>query len=546
MPLTQVSSRAIEDTLRYVLGANGTSDYTFTGPGLNGAVNDPTLTLSRGQTYIFENRSGGHPFYIKTSIANGGTNDAYNTGVTNNGGGNGTEIVFTVPHDAPDTLYYQCSSHSSMAGQLNIAGSVADGSITAAKLGNGSVTADKIGSGQVTEVKLATNAVTQTKIADNAVIVDKLPDNVISTAKIANNAVTDAKINGMAASKLTGALPAISGANLTNLPASGAATNLVTNGAMNVAQRDSGSGFTGVDQQEYTIDQFITLHSYGTSTINVINSSQSPDGFAKSYKVAVTSADTSIGSGQFMFIRHKIEAQNLQHLAYGTSSAKSITLSFYVRSNVTGTYAICLQQKDNGSKQVNGTYTINSANTWERKTFTFAGDTSGVINNDTGHGLDILWTLVAGSNRTSGSARSTWTAHADADESYGHTANVLSSTSNDWHLTGVQLEVGDSASDFAHESYAETLLKCQRYYYKQASVFYGFFGYGTNSGTNQMGNLIRPVSMRVQPTVTMTAGSYWASGPTAGGSGTFYSYAYGTTNSSNGPNLLNYELSAEL
>ena len=203
MPLTQVSSRAIEDTLRYVLGANGTSDYTFTGPGLNGAVNDPTLTLSRGQTYIFENRSGGHPFYIKTSIANGGTNDAYNTGVTNNGGGNGTEIVFTVPHDAPDTLYYQCSSHSSMAGQLNIAGSVADGSITAAKLGNGSVTADKIGSGQVTEVKLATNAVTQTKIADNAVIVDKLPDNVISTAKIANNAVTDAKINGMAASKLT-------------------------------------------------------------------------------------------------------------------------------------------------------------------------------------------------------------------------------------------------------------------------------------------------------------------------------------------------------
>ena len=219
MPLTQVSSRLIEDTLRYVLGASGTSHYTFTGKGLNGAVNDPTLTLSRGHTYIFENRSGGHPFYIKTSIDNGGTNDAYNTGVTNNGGGNGTEIVFTVPHDAPDLLYYQCSSHSSMAGQLKIAGAVADGSITAAKLGNGSVTADKIGSGQVTEVKLATNAVTQTKIADNAVIVDKLPDSVISTAKIADNAVTDAKINGMAASKLTGALPAISGANLTGITA---------------------------------------------------------------------------------------------------------------------------------------------------------------------------------------------------------------------------------------------------------------------------------------------------------------------------------------
>ena len=149
MPLTQISSRAIEDTLRYVLGASGTDHYTFTGKGLTGAVNDPTLTLSRGHTYIFENRSGGHPFYIKTSIANGGTNDAYNTGVTNNGGGNGTEIVFTVPHNAPDTLYYQCSSHSSMSGQLSISGSVADGSITESKLADDAVTSDKIAANPV-------------------------------------------------------------------------------------------------------------------------------------------------------------------------------------------------------------------------------------------------------------------------------------------------------------------------------------------------------------------------------------------------------------
>ena len=167
MPLTQVSSRAIEDTLRYVLGANGSSDYTFTGPGLSGAVNDPTLTLSRGHTYIFENRNsnGAHPFYIKTSIANGGTNDAYNTGVTNNGGAGGTEIVFTVPHDAPDTLYYQCSSHSSMAGQLNIAGSVADGSITTSKLSNDCVT-----NGQI-----ADNAIQAENILDQQVTLAKLP-----------------------------------------------------------------------------------------------------------------------------------------------------------------------------------------------------------------------------------------------------------------------------------------------------------------------------------------------------------------------------------
>ena len=151
MPLTQVSSRLIEDTLRYVLGASGTNHYTFTGKGLTGAVNDPTLTLSRGHTYIFENRSGGHPFYIKTSIANGGTNDAYNTGVTNNGGAGGTEIVFTVPHDAPNTLYYQCSSHSSMSGQLNIVGAVDLTSLSASNLTSGTVPDARISASSVTQ-----------------------------------------------------------------------------------------------------------------------------------------------------------------------------------------------------------------------------------------------------------------------------------------------------------------------------------------------------------------------------------------------------------
>ena len=183
MPLTQVTSRLIEDTLRYVLGASSTNHYTFTGKGLTGAVNDPTLTLSRGHTYVFENRnsSGAHPFYIKTSIANGGTNDAYNTGVTNNGGAGGTEIVFTVPHDAPDLLYYQCSSHSSMAGQLKIAGAVADGSITESKLADDAVTADKLA-----------NSINTAIAANTAKI--SLENNSVTTAKIANDAVTGVKI----------------------------------------------------------------------------------------------------------------------------------------------------------------------------------------------------------------------------------------------------------------------------------------------------------------------------------------------------------------
>ena len=213
MPLTQISSRLIEDTLRYVLGASGTDHYTFTGKGLTGAVNDPTLTLSRGHTYIFENRSGGHPFYIKTSIANGGTNDAYNTGVTNNGGGNGTEIVFTVPHDAPDTLYYQCSSHSSMAGQLSISGSVADGSITESKLADDAVTADKLAN-SINSAIAANTAKDLTALSASNLTSGTVPDARFPATLPAASA---ANLTNVPAANLTGALPAISGASLTNI-----------------------------------------------------------------------------------------------------------------------------------------------------------------------------------------------------------------------------------------------------------------------------------------------------------------------------------------
>ena len=226
MPLTQVSSRLIEDTLRYVLGASGTNHYTFTGKGLTGAVNDPTLTLSRGHTYIFENRnsSGAHPFYIKTSIANGGTNDAYNTGVTNNGGAGGTEIVFTVPHDAPDLLYYQCSSHINMAGQLKIAGAVADGSITTAKLEDSTGTTD---------------GVTTAKIADDAVTADKLANSInteiaANTAKT-SNATHTGEVTG--ATALTIADDVVDEANLK-------VSNTPTNGYFLSAQSGNTGGLT--------------------------------------------------------------------------------------------------------------------------------------------------------------------------------------------------------------------------------------------------------------------------------------------------------------
>ena len=266
MPLTKVSSRAIEDTLRYVLGANGTSDYTFTGPGLSGAVNDPTLTLSRGHTYIFENRSGGHPFYIKTSIANGGTQDAYNTGVTNNGGGNGTEIIFTVPHDAPDLLYYQCSSHSSMAGQLKIVGAVADGSITTAKLAADAVTSDKIADDAVTAAKIADNSITAAQLAPDSVSYSELAVNAVGNENINSGAISSGK---MASSSVATAAIQDQAVTLDKLPhgtssndgkflranngadptfesiSTRACRNIVINGNFKIAQRAASHGSSG-------------------------------------------------------------------------------------------------------------------------------------------------------------------------------------------------------------------------------------------------------------------------------------------------------------
>ena len=153
----------------YTLGAVGSDHYTFTGEGLTGAVNDPTLYLTRGKTYRFVNgnSSGAHPFRIQSVAGAGGTE--YNTGVTNNSGAGGSTIVFAVPQDAPDVLYYICTSHPAMNGVFYMAGSTADASITTAKLATGAVTAAKIANNTITATQIAANAVGASELADDAV-----------------------------------------------------------------------------------------------------------------------------------------------------------------------------------------------------------------------------------------------------------------------------------------------------------------------------------------------------------------------------------------
>ena len=216
MTLTTIKKAGLDEIALdhvYTIGASGTSAYTFQGEGLNGTVNNPTLYLVRGKTYRFENGSGGHPFRIQSTSGQSGT--AYNTGVTNNNTV-GTVIV-EVQHDAPDVLYYQCTSHAAMNGILYTVGALADGGVTEAKIAAGAVTNTKIAQNAVGTTSIAADAITNALIADNAVENANIANNAISTAKIADDAVNSAKIadNSIVAGNI--AADAIGASELGNL-----------------------------------------------------------------------------------------------------------------------------------------------------------------------------------------------------------------------------------------------------------------------------------------------------------------------------------------
>ena len=193
MSLTQINKAGLDEIALdhvFTIGASGSSAYTFQGEGLNGTVNNPTLYLTRGKTYRFENGSGGHPIRIQSTSGASGT--AYNTGVTNNAG-SGTVIV-EVQHDAPDVLYYQCTSHAAMNGILYITGALADGGVTTAKIAADAVTNAKIADDAIGNENLQNNSVAAANIANNAVTTTKIADAQITTAKINDTAVTNAKL----------------------------------------------------------------------------------------------------------------------------------------------------------------------------------------------------------------------------------------------------------------------------------------------------------------------------------------------------------------
>ena len=291
-----------------------------------------------------------------------------------------------------------------------------------------------------------------------------------------------------------------------------AAKNFIINGKFDVAQR--GTSISGIEN--YTLDRWkIDRNNVDNCAATVIQSTDVPSGqgFMNALRIDITTAESALAADETLQFEHIIESQNLQSLCHGTSEAKPITLSFWVKSNVTGTYAVSIYHYD-GNDMINAQYTISSANTWEYKSMTFVGntDSNAVIADDNTHGIKFNFILAAGSNFT-GTTSATWQTYANALFAGGQTANIMSSTDNDWAITGVQLEIGEKATEFEHEPFETTLAKCHRYFVKVNDEFasqtnaYPVYPSHRWGGNQQFATVALPVPLRGQASISVTAGT---------------------------------------
>jgi len=280
--------------------------------------------------------------------------------------------------------------------------------------------------------------------------------------------------------------------------------NILVNGDMSISQRSTSAssitsgGYHACDRWKED------MTSAGTWTISQSTTVPTGQGFATSLKMDCTTANGSLSANSELMVQQRLEGQNLQYLKKGTSDAVSTTLSFWVRSSKTGTYICELQDVDN-TRQISKSYTISSADTWEKKTITFPGDTTGALDNNNARSLDCSFYLAAGSDLSSGTLSTTWTAKTDANRAVGQ-VNLADSTSNEWYITGVQLEAGSVATDFEFLPADVNLRRCLRYYTQVTQNHY-FAGARAN-GTDSLigGRFYTSVPLRAGPTID--AGTY--------------------------------------
>ena len=237
--------------------------------------------------------------------------------------------------------------------------------------------------------------------------------------------------------------------------------NIIINGAMQVAQR--GTSATGVNSNGYYATDRMNFYKTNSATYAISQSTDAPAGFSYSHKVVSTTGDSSLGATDLVSpLFYSIEGQDLQHLGYGTTDGKYSTLSFWVKTNVTGTYSVSFYKTHLSARVCSPLYTITTANTWQYVSLTVPSDTVSIANG-TGGGLYLYFNTTVGSSYNS-QPTTAWTAYNSNNWAGGHTANCFASSNDSWQITGVQLELGDTATPFEHRSYGQELALCQRYF----------------------------------------------------------------------------------
>lgn len=303
--------------------------------------------------------------------------------------------------------------------------------------------------------------------------------------------------NGVTKAKITAnGLQDANGASLRG----GSFRNLIINGDMRIDQRNAGASVSLPSSTVvFPSDRFYFYYQMGASSVTTQRVSDAPTDFEYSSKITVGTGDTATASEVALF-RQLIEGNNVAHLKCGTADAKTVTLSFWVKSSVTGSYGIGIRNSASNRNYVM-TYTISSANTWEKKTLTFTNDTTGTWLKDNGIGLTITWDLGSGSNWHTATTETWDTAGKFTTSSQ---ANLIGTSGATWQITGVQLEVGSGASDFEFLPYDVQLARCQRYYYQLNSTTTPFTITGITAGGNNIFTYWHPVPMRSAPSTTFS------------------------------------------
>jgi hypothetical protein len=297
--------------------------------------------------------------------------------------------------------------------------------------------------------------------------------------------------------------------------------NIIINGDMSIAQRGTSQASAGSSGGLYqTVDRYKFLNNnLGVFTISQDTDVPSGQGFANSLKMDCTTADASPASGDYLLIQVNTEGQNLQYIKKGTASAESLTLSFWVKAVKTGTFIVDLVDVDN-NRTISQSYTINTTNTWEKKTLTFAGDTTGAFGNDNGKSLECNFWLGAGTDFTSGTLQTSWGTQVAANRVVGQ-VNIADDTANEWYITGVQLEAGTTASDFEFLPVDVNLNRCFRYFENESTTSNGAITVSQAYSTSaSVGYKQYKVRKRTEPSITFTGTAIALTSGASSGGGT--------------------------